>query len=506
MSRQLLACFLASALLAAAAAATAQPDPAYWRLDQVNTQLAAWAAQHPDLVHLTTLGQSGQGEPIPLVCLSDHAAIREPEPAVFIHAAMHANECNGTGAIMDAMARLLAGHGHDPDVTARLDGLELWFAPIVNIDGHRHVFDAPPNWADWRKTLRDNNGNGVVDFPDDGVDINRNWDWRWEAYDDDDPASQKYKGPFPWSEPETRALRDLVLVERPLLVADLHSPVTIVWHNKIFYPWSGSGGQSPDYHIARDVSEQWADATYSSGGNAYSAIYGFDTLPKEQNWVYGNTGIIALLMEIEDQCWFTGADVDTVATRVGRGLMTLMDRALAGPGIAGRVTDALTGAPLAAEVVLEELHDPDIGPRLCDEVHGQFHRLTASDSYTLRVSYRGYHEHVQAVTVDAGWATVDVALQPEVTAAPAEVEGLEFWAPSPLRAGQQVRLRLPAGSPPGRVELFDVRGRRIAALGQGLAADADHRLRLPRSLPDGVYLARVRAGDVQTTRRVVVVH
>jgi hypothetical protein len=186
--------------------------------------------------------------------------------------------------------------------------------------------------------------------------------------------------------------------------------------------------------------------------------------------------------------------------------MALMDRALDGPGIAGRVTDALTGAPVPAEVVLEQLHDADIGPRVCDPVHGQFHRLTTPDTYTLRVSYRGYHEHVQAVAVGAGWTTVEVALQPEVTAAPAVAPALEFWAPTPLRGGQRVRLRLPAGAAPGHAELFDVRGRRIAALGDALAADVDHRLRLPRALSDGVYLVRVTSGGVQVTRRLVVVH
>jgi len=105
-----------------------------------------------------------------LLLLLAHAAVGEVEPALFPHAAQHANECNGTTALMVLMDRLLAGYGNAAAVTARVDGLELWLAPVVNVDGHRQVFGGAPGWPDWRKTLRDDNGNGQVDVPADGVD------------------------------------------------------------------------------------------------------------------------------------------------------------------------------------------------------------------------------------------------------------------------------------------------------------------------------------------------
>lgn len=47
-----------------------------------------------------------------------------------------------------------------------------------------------------------------------GVDLNRNWDWKWAAFPSA-PADTTYKGTAPFSEPETRALRDLALVLKP---------------------------------------------------------------------------------------------------------------------------------------------------------------------------------------------------------------------------------------------------------------------------------------------------
>ncbi len=490
-------------LVALIARAQTGPDPHYWRLDEVNQQLAAWAAAHPDLVHLTTLGSSGQGEAIPLVCISDHAAVREREPGVFQHGAQHANECNGTGAVMNAIARLLAGYGQDPAVTARVDELELWFAPIVNVDGHRHVFSGAPTWADWRKTMRDNDADGEIDFPGDGVDLNRNWDWRWDESDETDPDSQKYKGPFPFCEAEARALRDFVLRERPLVVVDYHSPVTISWTDEIFYVWPSS----PDHLIARDVALEWADATRNRHGETYGAIYAFDTLPKEQCWVHGNTGILVFLVEIEDRCWFTGATVDSVAHRVARGSMSLLDRVLDGPGVRGQVTDAATGQLLAAEVALAELDGGGIGPRRCDQETGSFERLTDTGTYTLRVSMRDYEDAEIPVTVSGGWTTVDVALDPIATAVD-DPGPARPWLDlaNPLRAGQRLTLRLPAGAQAARADLYDVRGRHVTTLATGLAAASDHRLALPRDLADGGYLLRVRSGASTIQRRVVYLH
>ena len=49
-----------------------------------------------------------------------------------------------------------------------------------------------------------------------GVDLNRNCETRWT------PESEEPPGPGPWSEPESRALRDLILRERPARIVVLH--------------------------------------------------------------------------------------------------------------------------------------------------------------------------------------------------------------------------------------------------------------------------------------------
>lgn len=51
-----------------------------------------------------------------------------------------------------------------------------------------------------------------------GVDLNRNCDFRWRVQTGDDEPS----GDAPWSEPESRALRDLILNLRPAKIVTLH--------------------------------------------------------------------------------------------------------------------------------------------------------------------------------------------------------------------------------------------------------------------------------------------
>ncbi|MEZ4389166.1 MAG: hypothetical protein R3D98_16595 [Candidatus Krumholzibacteriia bacterium] len=139
--------------------------------------------------------------------------------------------------------------------------------------------------------------------------------------------------------------------------------------------------------------------------------------------------------------------------------MALLDRALVGPGITGTVTSALTGEPLAAEVIITEMNASNVGPRLCDQHNGQYHRFTRPGEYTLRVSYRDHVGQIIPVSVGSGWTVVDVALAPVTTGVQTTV-GFRLTVPNPTRGGQHVTLRLADGSAPGRAELYDLGGRR----------------------------------------------
>ena len=86
---------------------------------------------------------------------------------------------------------------------------ELWFVCVNNPDGYEYTFTAGNRL--WRKNMGDNNNNGIIGEPDDGVDPNRNFAANWGR--DDEGSSPDPLGDLPRpgaeSEPETKAMEAL---------------------------------------------------------------------------------------------------------------------------------------------------------------------------------------------------------------------------------------------------------------------------------------------------------
>ena len=89
-------------------------------------------------------------------------------------------------------------------------------------------------------------------------------------------------------------------------------------------------------------------------------------------------------------------------------------------------------------------------------------------------------------------------------AAPATAFALA--APTPNPAATRTTLRLQLGTAqPVRIEVFDLLGRRVATLHDGVLAAGSHPFDLDvRTLPSGIYFARVQGAETQATRRFVV--
>ncbi len=496
------------------------PDPRYYTYEEVLAEFDAYALQYPDIFHREIIGYTGVGhEPIWAAKISDNASVAESEPRVLIHAALHANELNGTGAIMHMMKRLLTNYGHNGYYTGLVNGLEIWFVPMLNVDGIRQVYAGLEEWEWIRKTTRDNDHNGYYTYPEDGVDPNRNWDYRWAEYDSTDYRSSRYKGPYPFSEACVVTMRDFILRERPVILMDLHSPDVPSIGNKIWWTWydPNTWQQSVDGDIYKPISQALGYNTLTEGGGYYNGNgAAYNTLPKEQCWVYKNTGGCALLMEISLQYWWTGAMVDTIAHRVGRGLFYLLEKAQAGPGLTGTVTNSVTGQPVIADIRVNQFHDPAIGPRLTEASHGRYWRFLPSGSYSMSVTAEGYDtEYANVYVSSSGWTVRDFQLQPDPASAgdepgqnPGDVLGAErvrmVWAETPLARGGAVHFRLsePAEA---QLEMVDASGRRVALLASGRMGAGLHSARLREHVSAGSYFLRLRAGGGEWTTKLLVV-
>ena len=124
--------------------------------------------------------------------------------------AQHAREWITPEMTRRLMQHVLDGYRtNNAQIRSCCGSTELWFVPVANPDGYDYTFTDDRLW---RKNLRDNDGDGQITFAD-GVDPNRNFPTHW-GYDNEGssplPDSDTYRGPSPRSEPETRALDDLM--------------------------------------------------------------------------------------------------------------------------------------------------------------------------------------------------------------------------------------------------------------------------------------------------------
>ncbi len=132
------------------------------------------------------IGHSVRGRPIAARVLGPDSAPRK----LLLVGCIHGNECAGT-AILSALAR--------ERVPA---GVQLWLVAEMNPDGTA---------AGTRQNA-------------DGVDLNRNFPFRWER--DTDPTYDS--GPRPASEPETRAAMALIRRIRPAVTIWYHQHMDLV--------------------------------------------------------------------------------------------------------------------------------------------------------------------------------------------------------------------------------------------------------------------------------------
>ncbi|XP_047490159.1 carboxypeptidase B-like isoform X1 [Penaeus chinensis] len=176
--------------------------------------------------------------------------------AVWIEGGLHAREW-----ISPAVAlRLVATLAQQCSVTQAID---VYIVPMANPDGYVY------SWASnrlWRKNRRPISGGSC-----DGVDLNRNWSYRFGVGASSNPCSEVYKGQTTFSEPETQALRDAMTAVANggnlELVVALHS-----YGQVLMYPWGWTAEEAPDTPAMKRVGEMFASAAEESSGTVYSVV------------------------------------------------------------------------------------------------------------------------------------------------------------------------------------------------------------------------------------------
>ena len=384
----------------------------YHTYEEMVMELKTVHKNYPRITDLEIIGKTQQfNKDIYALKLSDHADISEDEPRVLFSAAIHGNEIMGAEVTLALLKDLLGKYrNQDEEVIRYIHDLEIWFVPVINVDGYVIATTLHPSW---RKNARDNDGDGKWS-PADGVDLNRNFDFNFAGSGSGDPASKFYRGPFPFSERETQVIADLVKKQKFLFSYTYHSA-----ESRVYYPWRDTLGEreiyTPEDELLREMAQNIAgkikcineDYTYEAIRNTKKESY-------TTNYYYAEPGTIDFMIELGkyDHVYPQPA-LRRIMQHNLPAAYYLLKRSL-GPGLTGIVTEEGTGRPLLAEVQILTYDDDedDIKPRTTDPRTGRFYRALLPGTYTVVVKAAGWADKRfdKVVVADSGWIELNCRL------------------------------------------------------------------------------------------------
>jgi len=346
------------------------------------------------IVSTHTIGLSDEtpARNIKAIKISDNPDVEEDEPGFLFVGVIHGDEPIGLRVVLDLIETLTESYGSDTDITNWVNAYEIWIVPVLNPYGYDNS---------WRK----NGPNIIGNLNDSGVDLNRNFDFRWNyaTLETLNPETYgHYRGPSKASEPETQSISNFVLTQRPVFGITFHSGSGgndgLIMHPWTPNNWSLGNLDPPDIDRIKAIADVIADAvkTYRGGTNRPN-IGPAGAIGQSNVYNYAVTGMFDYMLETGHIMWsredddsdgnpdypfFYDVDLDDPSPPAGMqnalidaqalvdayhaGITELMRYFLfdtvngfsfKGPGVTGIVADCVTGTPLTATVKVLEIDD-----------------------------------------------------------------------------------------------------------------------------------------------------
>ncbi len=177
-------------------------------------------SQFPDIIKIQTIGKTEENREIVLATLSLHVDEASKKPALLFTGTIHAREWIGHELALKFIEYILGNYEINPRIKEYLKRSTLYIVPCLNPDGFEY---SRKHFSFWRKNRRKNPDGSF------GVDLNRNFSVGFTKTTN--MSSNVYGGSEPFSEPETKAIKEFV---------DSHSNITIAldYHSQgnVFFP------------------------------------------------------------------------------------------------------------------------------------------------------------------------------------------------------------------------------------------------------------------------------
>lgn len=261
-------------------------DKGYRTYEQVAARMKELAAQNPEIATLVDIGdgwEKTQGKANRDIWALHIKKGNGAKPAVVFAGCHHARELVTPEMVLMQAEHLITQYGKDADATAAVDNRDIWLVPMVNPDGHAIVEETG---VDQRK-----NGNNVTGGKRRvGVDLNRNYDIAFGTVGDSgNPESDTFRGAKAFSEPETQAVRDLLLKVKPTIYMTFHS-----YSNAVMWPWDHKNEKPKDPRLAA-LGQQLGQL---SGYKAYQGCDMYLNSGDDVDWAFATLGALSYTIEV----------------------------------------------------------------------------------------------------------------------------------------------------------------------------------------------------------------
>jgi len=197
------------------------PATHFWKLEEINEYISYLTENYQNITSSEIIGRTHEGRPIQAVKISQHGQVDGSRPIIFIDAGIHAREWITHMSAIYILHNLVERSHEHRDILTTVDFIVV---PVVNPDGYEF---SHTQFRLWRKNRRVPPNSECV-----GVDLNRNYGFKWQ--NKTDFCALTYPGPAAFSEPETQAIRKVFLQYRGhiKLYFSLHS-----YGNLVLYPY-----------------------------------------------------------------------------------------------------------------------------------------------------------------------------------------------------------------------------------------------------------------------------
>jgi len=362
------------------------PDQDYKTPEEVESILKDYHARYPEISRLVSIGKSVEGRDIWALQISDTPDVHDPlEPTLLYNGMHHAREVMTPEVALDIANELLTHYGKDTEATRWVNENDIWIVPMLNVDGNNKVWHGS---SMWRKNVAYGSG----------VDINRNYPFKWGACNGSSGSSwsDTYRGPSAGSEPETKALMGLVEKIRPVFNISYHS-----YSELVLYPYGCEGQKTETHEIISTIGKKMAELLDYTPGTPWEVLYGVDG--GDVDWMYAVYQVIPFVIEVNSSregfqpSYSRWRDQTVERNRVG--WRYLMQR-LEGSSVRGVVQER---AELnAAQTILVEKQNKGIF-QLVQEYKvrpdGSFHIILNPGEYQLTLKTNGRSTKTQTVSV-----------------------------------------------------------------------------------------------------------